>query len=638
MPYLALLVTVVVLAIFTGPAMLARREANPSARDEFVGSGHVLPRVIQNSLIVYSIGLATLGPFFAQGAGGGLRQAIIQAAFIGLGLSLIYALRRSMLNFLASVLDRTGSITVHGFIARQHGNDPRVGTVAAALTICALSGFMVCVALGVAALLEPMLSGYSGLTDMVIEAVLAVTLACVLLSGHTGIMHATQLQLGLLYLGLFGSIPFLLYQQGSELGLFPMRGNVAVALIAVVCALMLFYRRGRYVDSNSLRYGASISAAASGNRESVWLRMLSRSQKILNASISFLIVTTFGASLFVLGVSAYLLYVEGVSTVPADGVVALLTGSNVSEITLLSLVLLWLFHPVVDIVNWQRLAVFAREHDWSYFGEGQWSAAFKSVCATYSIETPLLVLLICLFGTLAGLTPETADQGNVMQTFAAQLIEQDDLVATAILLGLLLGLLAMAVATISASFCACLYALRYDIVPTWIAVPAGANSGVQAERWTRIAGAGIGVVVFAAFCLADSRFEMTFKSAGFLTMVLGLGCLQLSFAPLVLVPLVIGSDGKSRAAGIVSPGWALAVMGVGAAVGAGATAAYFSTGYDPWQWAAVPGCLGSGALVFAIARLRFRRIPSVGLSAGECSGADDDNERADADRLDRNPE
>src|SRR5207244_9229925 len=88
MPYLALLIVAAVLGIFIVPVLLTRRDVHIRAADDFVSSCPVLPKVIQNSSIAYGIGLATLASFFTRGASGNFWQAIIQAGFIGLGLSL----------------------------------------------------------------------------------------------------------------------------------------------------------------------------------------------------------------------------------------------------------------------------------------------------------------------------------------------------------------------------------------------------------------------------------------------------------------------------------------------------------------------------------------------------------------------
>src|SRR6476646_276169 len=107
MPFLAFLALAAVIGIFIVPALLTRREGYRRAQDYFVSSDHVFPRVIQNSCIAYAIGLATFGHFFAWGARGDFWPAIIHAAFFGLGLTLLYALRRPMLKFLGRALATT---------------------------------------------------------------------------------------------------------------------------------------------------------------------------------------------------------------------------------------------------------------------------------------------------------------------------------------------------------------------------------------------------------------------------------------------------------------------------------------------------------------------------------------------------
>src|SRR5262249_56271376 len=159
------------------------------------------------------------------------------------GLPLLYALRRPLLEFLARALSHDRSITVHEFIALRHGNDPLVRGVAAALTVFALSGLVICETLGLATVLKPLLSGSENLTHLFIAAVLAVVVSCTLLSGHAGIMHAAQLQLGIIYFGLFGSMTFLMYLQMSDIGLMPGQGTFAARIIPLLFPVMYFYPR-----------------------------------------------------------------------------------------------------------------------------------------------------------------------------------------------------------------------------------------------------------------------------------------------------------------------------------------------------------------------------------------------------------
>ena len=115
------------------------------------------PGVIQNASIAYALKMATFGPFFAWGASGDLWPAIIAALSFGLGLCLVYILRRPLLAFLDNALGRDQSITVHEFLARQYGNDPRVRLLAAGLTIFALAGLILAESIALAAVLKPVL-------------------------------------------------------------------------------------------------------------------------------------------------------------------------------------------------------------------------------------------------------------------------------------------------------------------------------------------------------------------------------------------------------------------------------------------------------------------------------------------------
>ena len=584
MAFLTFLALAVVLVLFVTPGFLIRRPAYFGAKHDFESSDHVLPKVIQNSSIAYGVGLTTLGPLFAWGASGEFWPAIAYAIFAGLGLSIIYILRRPILEFLADALRHDRSITVHEFISRRHGDDRRVRAIAAALTVFALAGLAICEMLAVATVLKPLLWDSEVLTELVLAAVLLVVILCALWSGHRGTMHAAQLQLGLLYLGLFGSTAFLLYLQLSELGTVPARGRFAIALVAVVCTVMLIYRRVRYVDTNSLRYKVSNADAAVRDRESLPLRLVSRFGKILNVFIVIFIALA-------IGFSAVELYVAEIPTIAYDGV-TLLANTHLSGMVLIVLVLRPLFHPIVDVVNWQRLAAFEKERDWCYFWDDQWTSDFRRFCATYAGEVPLVVLLICVFGTIAGLNLAASERANVVQAIIVQLVAQDNFVATIVVALFLFSLLAMAVSTLSSLLVANLCTIRYDIVPMFWPKPTFAQ--IHMRRTMIMAGAGVGLVVFAIFSLTDARYEITLSSSRFLALVLGFSCLQISFAPLILGPL-IGGSGRL---GIVNPGWAVAVIGVGAVIGSGMVVAYLATGYDPWLWSAAAGCLGSSTFLF----------------------------------------
>src|SRR5208282_3052287 len=215
------------------------------------------------------------------------------------------------------------SITVHEFMARQHGNDPRIAAVAAALTVFALAGFIVCAMLGVAMVLKPLLLGSAGLVELFIAAAFLVVVASTLFAGHTGIMHAAQLQMGLLYFGLFGATACLLYLQVSELGAMPARGTIAIASIPLVGAVIYFRRRVRYVDTDPIRFAATETAAAVRSKEPLPSRLLSRFQKILNSLVAILAMTSIILAISVIGIE---FYIEGMSMFVGDSTAAVQAG------------------------------------------------------------------------------------------------------------------------------------------------------------------------------------------------------------------------------------------------------------------------------------------------------------------------
>src|SRR4051812_10924312 len=188
--FLALLLCV---GICLGPVCLLRRQSYRRAQDYFVSAQPAPPAVLWNSSIAHALRIAAFGPFFAWGASGDLWPAIVSSLFFGLGLLLLYALRRPMLEFLDRALDHDGSITVHAFITQQHGNDRRVLLLASGLTLFALVGLVVGEAVAVAAVLKPLLMGNTTLAYLSVLGMLAVAAVGAILSGHSGVMQSTQL-------------------------------------------------------------------------------------------------------------------------------------------------------------------------------------------------------------------------------------------------------------------------------------------------------------------------------------------------------------------------------------------------------------------------------------------------------------
>jgi hypothetical protein len=593
MSFVTFLPLVLALGICFFPVWLLRYPDHRRAQDYFVSSQYTRPEVVRNSSIAYALRMAAFGPLFAWGASGDLWPAIIGSAFFGLGVYLIYILRQPLLEFLDGALSRDQSITVHEFIARQHGNDPRVRLLAASLTVFALLGLLVGEALGVAAFLKPMLPGSGAAVYLFVFAALLLMVLHAILSGHSGVMHSAQLQLGMLYLGLFGSTALLLYLHVSALTPMPPHGTFAVVFVAVCCAIMLYYRRSKYVDTDPIRRATSNTDPG---HQSSGARLLSRFEKILNPCLSVLVV-------LIIVVALMEFYAAGLPTIVRDSAAALQKGTRVPGVGLIALCLLPLFYPLVDVTNWQRLAAVQKDMSSSGVEPGRRSAVLRGVFGIYAVESSLVWLFMCMLGAIAVIAIETPDGADVLQVFVAQLISEDNEVTVVALPLLLICVFAVALSTMSALFSASLCTIRYDMLAAvWPELAPGqgqASKEPTATRLTLIAGGGLGLAFAAAFCVADASLQISFTSSTFIALLFAFCCAQLSFAPLVLGPIV----GRTRSGfGTVSAGWALVILGFGAASGVAAVTVYLATGTEAWLWAAVPACLGSGLVLFAIAR------------------------------------
>ncbi len=595
MPSLVFLAPVVSLGICLMPVFLLRGRAYARAQDYFVSSGHTPPGVIQNSSIAYALRIAAFGPLFAWGASGDFLPAIISAVCLGLGLYLIYVLRRPMLAFLGDALSRDRSITINEFIAQRHGGDPRVRLLAACLTVFALIGLIVCETIGVATILNPILSDSAWLTYLSLCGVLIVMVLCTIPAGNSGVMYSAQLQLGMLYLGLFGSTAFLLYLQISALKSMPPHATLGIVFAAAFCALIPVYRHARYVDSNVI-VG---NTAGAGNPPGAGV--LRTFQRILSV-----VITVFAVLVLVIALMEG--SAEGFSAMARDSAAALLAGTRVPGIGLMALVLFPLFYQVVDMANWQRIAAFEKDRDPSCDEPSQWSTAFRKFFRMYAAESPLGWLFMCAFGAIVVASAATPDGADVMQAFIRQLISQQNAIAETGLSLFLIGVLAMALSTMSSLFSASLCAFRFDILPVLCPEPASSEARALEEakvrRRTMAVSGGLCLAIVVASYLIGEGLGITFTSSRFLALVFAFGCAQLSFVPLVLGPLV-GRTGEGF--GTVGPKWALGILGLGAATGVGAVVIYLVTGYEPWLWAAVPACLGTGVLLYAIARLQPAR-------------------------------
>ncbi len=587
------------LVVFVGislvPVLLLRRKSYPRAQDYFVSSDHTPPGVIRNSSIAYALKTAAFGPLLLWGASGDLWPAIVSAAFLGLGLALIYVLRRPLLAFFASALRGDGSISINEFVSRQHGGDARVRTLAAALTVLALAGFIVCEIIGVATIAKPMLGSNLGLLVLICAVVGAMAL-CVVPAGNSGAMYAAQMQLGGLYFGLFGAMVFLVYVQMSSL--VTMRPHATLGLVFVIgfCAVLPIFRRARFIDNNVIN--APRASANEAPHATSLARRLRTFQSILSVSTAVL-------AGFVIAFAGIELSAMDVPTLVHDSVAALQAGTHVPILGLIALALLALCGQVVDLTNWQRIAAFAKDLDASAVEPSPWSKAFRKFFLAYAIETPFAWLFMCAFGAVIAASIEVTDGADVVQSFAALLISQENSFSDTVLVMLFIAILAMALSTMTALFSATLATLRYDLLPGLRPRERGAADEAKATQHALAEGGGLCLAILIAAYVLES-LGITLTSVGFLALVIAFGSIELAFVPLVLGPFIsYGREGSG--AGSVPAGWALAILGAGAAAGVAAVLVYFATGRELWLWSAVPACLVTGAVLFALARPRPTR-------------------------------
>ncbi len=234
---LVFLPLIIALGICLLPIWLLPRRNFQRPRDYFIASQPTPPDVMRNSAVAYPLRIAAFGPLFVWGASGDLWPALIGAACCGLGVYLIYALRRPLLASLDDALSGDASATVPALIAKWYGNDDRVRLLTASLTVVALTGLITAEAFAAATLVQPILMESAGSVYLLAGGMLVLTLLYTIFAGNSGVMHTVQLQVGMIYLALFGSTALLLYFLVSDGNTMPPHGSFAVLFSGAACCL-----------------------------------------------------------------------------------------------------------------------------------------------------------------------------------------------------------------------------------------------------------------------------------------------------------------------------------------------------------------------------------------------------------------
>jgi Na+/proline symporter len=590
MSLLALVPAALCLGLCLIPAWLLRRAKYVRAQDYFIASEHTPTAVIQNSAVACTLWMAALGPFFGWGATGNFWASLVAAVCFPLGLSLMFCVRAPLLEYINDALIHDRSATIHQFIAQRHGNDSRLRLLAAALTVVASATL----ATGLAFALARSLA--AGLDAAVPTSVLALCMlipaaGCALIAGNSGILRSTQLQLGMIYFGLIGAAALLLYELISDLTQLPPYGIFGIVFVAAFCAVLVGYRRSRYVDTSPIRKTTTDPAAA--GREPLSERLLVRFEKILNVCISILAV--FAVVVAVMGLSAI-----GWSNVVRDLVAAIGRGADISGLALVAVCLLLLFYPLIDSTNWQRIAAMEKSAAERASPAEARSAGLLRLFRQQGSECAMVFAFAAALGGLAVATMGPSSLTSGLDDVFQQLAAGQNLVALIAAAFLLIGLLAIVLSSMSALLSSSLCALRYDIVPLLIARPQSTGSPLTDDasmRWRSVVlGGGIYLIVFGVAVAAEALQVRSTNTAALLFAVAGT---QLSYVPLVVAP-IIGATG--RRFGPVSRGWAMTIISAGFLVTVSAVALSLGTADEGWLWAATPVNLGLSILLFALGK------------------------------------
>jgi hypothetical protein len=590
---LVLLPLIVALGICLVPIWLLPRQNFKRAQDYFIASQPTPPDVMRNSAVAYPLRIASFGPFFTWGASGDLWPAIMGAACCGLGAYMIYALRRPLLASLDAALCGDASATLPALVAKWHGNDNRVRLLTASLTVIALTGLITAEAFAAASLVQPVMTESARSVHLLAGGIVVLAVLYTVLAGNSGVMHSVQLQAGMIYLALFGSTALLLYFLVSDVSTLPPHGSFAVLLIGAACVLILLYRRFKFVDNTPIRKSNGRSGDADDGEHPSWLfRLLRRLEKAIDTFVSVFVILV--VVLVAMEFSAF-----GVAGMARDSIAALRAGPGIPGMALLTIVAVSLLYPIVDGSTWQRLAALAKD---TGSQPDLRSATIARIFNLLAPEIMLLLLLMCAFGAVAVVATETPADRDVLQTFIRQLTSEESLPASLAISLLVLGILTMALSAASSMLSASLWVLRYDLLPAlWpMLSPEQTRPADEAiaRRRTILVGCGLCIGAIFLVVVADALFGMSFTPSTFFAVLCACFCAQLSFISLVLTSLGL----TGRCMGAVSAPWALLIIGVAAASGIAAVIVFLATGAEPWLWAAVPACLGSGLMLFAVAR------------------------------------
>jgi hypothetical protein len=481
-------------------------------------------------------------------------------------------------------------VSLHELVAQGDDSNVRVRRLAAGLSVCSLLALVVVEAAAVGMFLDPLIG------DRVPKAALVVLLVAIAalptsVAGGNGVLQSSQLFLGTAYFAVSGATVALLYLHLSTLTPLSPPGTLALVVAASVSAIALFARRSRYVDNPV--HSAAAGVARHGPRW-VAVRLLGRAAKVLNASISTLLVLiVVVVSMELYGAHARQLLDGLVSAfgnptrLPLAGVAALCT--------------MLLCQPLADVTRWQTLAA-SRAGGVPELDRDRGAREFR----IEPFETAAAWLWMPALGAIGFLAMQPSGTSDMVRLIVLRMAAAGDAVTGTALGLLVVAIFALAASTMSAQLSALLTTLRHDLVPaSGASASSNVAGGARRRSWQpRVGIWGVALAAALAVCLVELAAALRSDAEHVLAWLVAAGAPQLALLPLVADAIVQRTRGRPIRA---TPRWALAILGAGAVAAATFIGAYFVTGSDIWLWSSAPASLASAGLLWLGARVASHR-------------------------------
>ncbi len=227
--------------------------------------------------------------------------------------------------------------------------------------------------------------------------------------------------------------------------------------VAVCCIAMPIYRRVRYVDTGPL--GATDLENTGFDRKPRGSGLLVKIEKILNVTIC--VFSGLAAGLAILELAA-----DGFSTIGRSVVAAMQTKPTLPALAIAALFLQPLFHPIVDVGNWQRLAAYRKDQGLAARDgtQPEQGMAFTRLWRFCVAEGPLMLMFLYMFGAIATVSTGVPGDAAALGSFVQALVSEPNIVTTTALLFFLPAVLGMALSTMISQFSAILATINYDVV------------------------------------------------------------------------------------------------------------------------------------------------------------------------------